>query len=77
MSKPWAEHSADEQREILDRIADIYAEHKHPTWLKRPTMWTNVFNDLPISEQSIHVGVAFNIEGKAPPEESGQTGVIR
>ena len=36
MTKPWAEHSAEEKREIFDRIADIYAEHKHPTWLKKP-----------------------------------------
>lgn len=44
--KYWAEHSAEEKEEILDRIADIYAEHKHPTWLKKPVISEAVVNVL-------------------------------
>jgi uncharacterized protein (UPF0335 family) len=53
MSKDWAEHSAEEKQEILDRIADIYAEHKHPGWLKKPVIKETVVNVLPINGQRV------------------------
>lgn len=51
MSKPWSEHSEDEQKEILDRLADIYAEYKNPAWLKPPTITTQIVNVLNAKQQ--------------------------
>ena len=54
MSKRWDEHSAEEQREILDRIAFIYAEHKHPTWLKKPKIYNAMGKELVEKDELVH-----------------------
>jgi hypothetical protein len=54
MSKQWDEHSAEEQREILDRIAFIYAEHKHPTWLKKPQIYNIMGKELVEKSELAH-----------------------
>ena len=68
MSKPWSEHSEDEQKEILDRLADIYAEYKNPAWLKPPTITTQIVNVLNAKQQQIDEHI--EVKGSAPPEDA-------
>ena len=75
MSKPWSEHSEDEQKEILDRLSDIYAEHKNPTWLKPPTFDSQIVNKLTANEQSFTA--SLKIKGVAPSDEAGTAAALQ
>jgi hypothetical protein len=74
MSKPWSEHSEDEKKEILERLGDIYAEHKNPTWLKPPTVTTQIVNVLNANTQQLEC--FMEVKGDAPPEEAGSVATL-
>ena len=53
MSKIWIEHDEEEKQEILDRLAEIYKENNHPSWLIDPTIESALVNHVHYRQQSI------------------------
>ena len=46
MSKSWNAHSEEERKAILAEVANVYAKHHSPAWLKAPSVTTQIVNDL-------------------------------
>jgi hypothetical protein len=49
----WQEIAEDEKQNILTRLGEIYASHKHPEWLGNPKIVTQIVNVLNAGQQQI------------------------
>lgn len=68
MSKNWAEHTAEEKKNVYESLAKVYAEAGHPKQLKNPTQTAEYVNIL-MANQKQEAVRPLAITGEFGPDD--------